>query len=85
MLRYEPLNMLDMRAGGRGVDPSTLINILTTVLAVSMVIIMIRIFRGDIGDNKGGLVLAMVVLGVVLYFIRSEAGLALIEQITASM
>ncbi len=66
-------------------DPSTLINILTTVLAVSMVIIMIRIFRGDIGDNKGGLVLAMVVLGVVLYFIRSEAGLALIEQITASM
>ncbi len=66
-------------------DPSTLINILTTVLAVSMVIIILRIFRGDIGDNKGGLVLAMVVLGVVLYFIRSEAGLALIEQITASM
>ena len=66
-------------------DPSTLINILTTVLAVSMVIIILRIFRGDIGDNKGGLVLAMVVLGVVLYFIRSEAGLALIEQVTASM
>ncbi len=66
-------------------DPSTLINTLTTVLAVSMVIIVIRIFRGDIGDNKGGLVLALVVLGVVLYFIRSEAGLALIEQVTASM
>ena len=66
-------------------DPSTLINTLTTVLAVSMVIIVIRIFRGDIGDTKGGLVLALVVLGVVLYFIRSEAGLALIEQVTASM
>ena len=79
------MQMPDMNAGGRGVDPSTLINTLTTVLAVSMVIIMLRIFRGDIGDNKGGLVLALVVLGVVLYFIRSEAGLALIEQVTASM
>lgn len=66
-------------------DPSTLVNTLTTVLAVSLVIIVIRIFRGDIGDNKGGLVLALVVLGVVLYFIRSDAGLALIEQVVASM
>ena len=85
MPRHEPHKSPDRNAGGRRVDPSTLINTLTTVLAVSMVIIVIRIFRGDIGDNKGGLVLALVVLGVVLYFIRSEAGLALIEQVTASM
>lgn len=85
MPRYEPLHALNVDAGGRGVDPSELISILTAVLAVSMVIIVIRIFRGDIGDNRGGLVLALVVLGVVLYFIRSEAGLALIEQVTSSM
>ncbi|MBL0712962.1 MAG: hypothetical protein JJV98_04610 [Desulfosarcina sp.] len=67
------------------VDPDGLVNILTAVLAVSMMIIAIRIFRGDIGDNKGGLVFALVVLGVVLYFIRSDSGLALIEQVIAGI
>lgn len=66
-------------------DPTELINILTAVLAVSMVILVIRIFRGDISDNKGGLVFGMVVLGVVLYFIRSDTGLAVIEQFIGSM
>ena len=66
-------------------DPSELINILTAVLAVSMVIIVIRIFRGDISDNKGGLVFAIVILGAVTYFIRSDTGLAVIEQVIASM
>ena len=66
-------------------DPNELINILTAVLAVSMVILVIRIFRGDISDNKGGLVFAMVVLGVVMYFIRSDTGLAVIEQVIGSM
>ena len=56
-------------------EPSELVNILTTVLAVSIVILAMRLFRGDISDNKGGLVIAMVVLGVVIYFIRSDAGL----------
>ncbi len=66
-------------------DPSELVNVLTAVLAVSMVILVIRIFRGDISDNKGGLVFAMVILGIVIYFIRSDTGLAFIEQIMASM
>ncbi len=66
-------------------DPNELVNILTAVLAVSMVILVIRIFRGDIGDNKGGLVFAMVILGVVIYFIRSDTGLAVIEHVVASM
>lgn len=65
--------------------PNELINVLSAVLAVSMVIIAIRIFRGDIGDNKGGQVLALVILGVVLYFIRSETGFAVIEQILGGM
>ncbi len=66
-------------------DPSELVNILTAVLAVSIVILAIRIFRGDISDNKGGLVFAMVILGVVIYFIRSETGLAVIEHVVGSM
>jgi hypothetical protein len=66
------------------VEPHELINILTTVLAVSILILGMRIFRGDIGDNKGGLVGAIVVLGVVIYFLHSDTGLALIEQILAS-
>ncbi len=66
-------------------EPSELVNVLTAVLAVSMVILVIRIFRGDIGDNKGGLVFAMVILGIVIYFIHSETGLAVIEQVFESM
>ncbi len=66
-------------------DPSELVNILTAVLAVSIVILAIRIFRGDISDNKGGLVFAMVVLGVVIYFIRSDTGMAVIEHVIGSM
>ena len=66
-------------------EPSELVNILTTVLAVSIVILAIRIFRGDISDNKGGLVFAMVILGVVIYFIRSETGLAVIEHVVGNM
>ncbi len=62
-------------------DPSELVNVLTAVLAVSMVILVIRIFRGDISDNKGGLVFAIVILGIVIYFIRSDTGLAVIEQV----
>lgn len=65
--------------------PSELINLLTAVLAVSMVIMVIRIFRGDIGDNRGGLVFALVVLSVVIYFLRSDTGFALIEQVIDSM
>ena len=65
--------------------PSALINILTTVLAVAMVIIVMRIFRGDIGDSKGGLVLALVILGGVLYFLQSDTGLAIVTQVTDSM
>ncbi len=66
-------------------EPSELVNILTTVLAVSIVILVIRLFRGDISDNKGGQVFAMVVLGVVIYFIRSDAGLSMIEHVLGSM
>jgi hypothetical protein len=66
-------------------DPNELINILTAVLAVSMVILVIRIFRGDLSDNKGGLVAAIVVLGVVIYFIHSDTGYTLIEQVVDSM
>ena len=65
--------------------PNELVNVLSAVLAVSMVIIAIRIFRGDIGDNRGGQVFALVVLGVLLYFIRSDAGYAVLEQVLDTM
>ena len=66
-------------------DSTELINILTAVLAVSIVILGIRLFRGDISDNKGGLMFAMIILGVVIYFIRSATGLAVIEHVIGSM
>ncbi len=66
-------------------EPSELVNILTSVLAVSIVILAMRIFRGDIGDNKGGLVFAILILGVVVYFIRSDDGMRLIEHVIGSM
>jgi hypothetical protein len=75
----------DIKAGGRALAPSELINILTAVLAVAMVIIVIRIFRGDIGDNRGGQVFALVILGGVLYFLQSDAGLAIVTQAIDSM
>lgn len=65
--------------------PRELINILTAVLAVAMVIIVMRIFRGDIGDNRGGQVFALVILGGVLYFLQSEAGLTIVAQVIESM
>ncbi len=66
-------------------DPNELVNILTAVLAVSILILVTRIFRGDISDNKGGLVFAMVILGAVIYFIRSDTGLAVIEHVIGSI
>ena len=66
-------------------DPNELVNILTAVLAVSILILVTRIFRGDISDNKGGLVFAMVILGAVIYFIHSDTGLAVIEHVIGSM
>ncbi|MGD9098170.1 MAG: hypothetical protein PVF97_08795 [Desulfobacterales bacterium] len=62
-----------------------LVNILTAVLALSIVILTIRIFRGDISDNRGGLVFAIVMLGVVVYFIHSESGMRVIEHVIASL
>jgi hypothetical protein len=62
-----------------------LVNILTAVLALSIVILTIRIFRGDISDNRGGLVFAIVMLGVVVYFIHSESGMRVIEHVIGSL
>ncbi len=66
-------------------EPGELVNILTAVLALSIVILAIRIFRGDISDNRGGLVFAIVMLGVVVYFIHSESGMRVIEHVIASL
>ena len=66
-------------------EPGELVNILTAVLALSIVILTIRIFRGDISDNRGGLVFAIVMLGVVVYFIHSESGMRVIEHVIASL
>jgi hypothetical protein len=66
-------------------EPGELVNILTAVLALSIVILAMRIFRGDISDNRGGLVFAIVMLGVVVYFIHSESGMRVIEHVIASL
>lgn len=59
------------------------INLATAVLALAVVILLFRLFRGDIGDNKGGLVAAAVILGGLAYFIRTESGRRMVDSLMA--
>jgi multisubunit Na+/H+ antiporter MnhF subunit len=60
-----------------------IINLATAVFALAALIIFFRIFRGDLSDNKGGMVVAVVVLGGLAYFIRTAYGKRLIDYILA--
>jgi hypothetical protein len=59
------------------------INLATAVLALAVVILLFRLFRGDIGDNKGGLAAAAVVLGGLAYYIRTESGRQMVDHLLA--
>ena len=61
--------------------PDAVINLATALLALAAVIVFFRIFRGDLSDNKGGMVLALVVLGGLAYFIHTDYGRGMVVQL----
>lgn len=66
-------------------QPDEFINLATALLALAALVVLIRVFRGDISDNKGGLIVALVVLGGLAYFIRTDQGRALVDHLMAIM
>lgn len=62
-------------------DAQMLVNVITAILGVLALILLYRIFKGDVGDNKGGMVFALVVLGTAIYFVRSATGSAWIAEL----
>jgi hypothetical protein len=62
-------------------DAQMLVNVITAILGVLALILLYRIFKGDVGDNKGGMVFALVVLGIAIYFVRSATGSAWIAEL----
>lgn len=57
------------------------INVATAVLALAVVILLFRLFRGDLSDNKGGLIAAAVVLGGLAYYIHTESGWQVVDHL----
>lgn len=60
-----------------------IINLATALFALAALIVLFRIFRGDLSDNKGGMVFTVVVLGGLAYFIRTAYGKQLIDHMIA--
>lgn len=61
--------------------PNDIVNLATALLALAAVIVLFRLFRGDIGDNKGGLTAAVVLLGGLAYGVRTEYGRRLVDYL----
>lgn len=66
-------------------EPGDLINLATALLVLAAIIVLFRIFRGDLSDNKGGMVFAVVILGGMAYFIRTSMGRGLVDHLFAIM
>jgi len=66
-------------------EPGDFVNLATALLALAALIVLFRIFRGDLSDNKGGMVLALVVLGGMAYFIRTDYGRGVVDHLFAIM
>ena len=62
-------------------EPGDFVNLATALCALAALIILFRIFRGDRSDNKGGMVLALVVLGGLVYFMRTPYGMDMINHL----
>ena len=63
--------------------PDDIVNLATALLTLAAVIVLFRIFRGDAGDNKGGLVAALVILGGLAYGVRTEYGRRVVDYLLA--
>jgi hypothetical protein len=56
-------------------------NIVAGVLALLLLFFLRQVFKGDIGDSRGANALMLVVLGVLLYLVRTEGGKAFIVHL----
>ena len=66
-------------------EPGNVINLATALLVLAAIIVLFRLFRGDLSDNKGGMVFAVVILGGMAYFIRTSMGRELVDHLFAIM
>ncbi|GEM_PF-2938185 len=66
-------------------QPDEFVNLATALLALAALVVLFRIFRGDLSDNKGGLVVALVILGGLAYFMRTGQGRALVDHLMGIM
>jgi len=66
-----------------GMEPGDVVNLGTAVLALAALIVLFRMFRGDLGDNKGGMAFAVVILGGLAYFVRTNMGRGLVDYLLA--
>ena len=64
-------------------EPSDVVNLGTAVLVLAALIVLFRIFRGDLSDSKGGMVFAVVLLGGMAYFIRTDMGRRIVDHLFA--
>ena len=64
-------------------EPGDVVNLTTAMLALAAVIVLFRMFRGDLGDNKGGMAFAVVILGGLAYFVRTDMGRGLVDHLFA--
>ena len=64
-------------------EPGDVLNLTTAILALAAVIVLFRIFRGDRSDNKGGMAFAVVILGGLAYFVRTDTGRRLVDHLFA--
>jgi multisubunit Na+/H+ antiporter MnhF subunit len=64
-------------------EPGDVVNLTTAMLALAAVIVLLRMFRGDRSDNKGGMAFAVVILGGLAYFIRTAMGRRLVDHLLA--
>ena len=63
--------------------PDDVVNLATALLALAALMVLFRIFRGDLSDNKGGLAAGLVILGGAAYFIRTVYGRQLVDHLFA--
>ncbi|MFZ7127922.1 MAG: hypothetical protein ACOWWM_17330 [Desulfobacterales bacterium] len=57
------------------------VNIVTGVLVLVILLLIHRIFRGDVGANRAGTAAALVVFCVLLYLVRTDGGKAFVGHL----
>jgi len=62
----------------------TITNIGTVVIALIILYNLVKLFKGDISDNKVWSILVIVILGIILYVWRSGFAVEVINDISGT-